>query len=200
MCMISMPARIACARREGLNPVISFILRLILRWPCSTRLFRYLLCLLLMQSSFSLPAFNSASAAVFAPLLSMVTTSGSPCRRIALRKKHRAADASLSAGSRWFASRESTARYRYFYLYLHSDVCFVHSPAPAGTVFIPAEYLIQQRHHANNSPVQGGIVNSKDTLNHEFFQIAQTEGIRQIPADTLSSNRGFRANGTKTHA
>lgn len=66
----SMPASIVCARRNDLNPVISFIRHLIFLWSCSIRLFRYLLCLMVMVSSSGLPALSVVSAAVLAPLLS----------------------------------------------------------------------------------------------------------------------------------
>jgi hypothetical protein len=53
-----MPASIVCARRKDLNPIISFIRRLMFLWSCSIRLFSYLLCLTAMLSSSDLPVLS----------------------------------------------------------------------------------------------------------------------------------------------
>lgn len=46
-----MPTNIFCDRRNDLNPCICRIWRLIFRRACSIRLFRYLLCLMVVVSS-----------------------------------------------------------------------------------------------------------------------------------------------------
>ena len=62
--------------RKVLNPSMGRVRRLIARWSCSTRLLRYLDWRTLMGASRS--ALMASSAARLAPLLSMVTVSGTP--------------------------------------------------------------------------------------------------------------------------
>jgi putative transposase len=90
MCMVSMPAMILGAERDTLNP--SRVRRLTARWSCSTRLFKYFDWRNSMDTPLS--ATKLLTAAVFAPLLSIVIFSGTSCRSIACSKKRRAAAAS----------------------------------------------------------------------------------------------------------
>jgi hypothetical protein len=73
--------------------------------------------LTVMVSSSGLSALSVVSAAVLAPLLSIVTIAGAPWCRMALRKKRNAAAASRLAVSRksMVLPSVSTARYRYFH-------------------------------------------------------------------------------------
>jgi len=64
------------AQRRLLNPSIGRTMRLIARWSCSTTLFRYFDCRILIGTSRS--ALIAFSPARFAPLLSIVTVSGTP--------------------------------------------------------------------------------------------------------------------------
>ncbi len=68
------------------------------------------------------------------------------------------------------------------------DVSFIHSPpAPHGT-FMPAKRLIQQWWQTDNPPVESGMVNGDTALSHHLPQVAQAQGISQLPADTLGNN------------
>jgi len=74
ICIVSMPDRMMRAQRKFLNPSIGRVRRLIARWSCSMRLFRYLFWRTLIGVSRS--ALRASSAARLAPLLSIVTVSG----------------------------------------------------------------------------------------------------------------------------
>jgi len=69
------------AQRKLLNPSVGRAMRLIARWSCSTTLFRYFDCRILIGTSRS--ALIAFSPARFAPLLSMITVSGTPFPAIA---------------------------------------------------------------------------------------------------------------------
>ena len=53
---------------------------------------------------------------------------------------------------------------------------------------MPSERLIQQGHQSDDPAVKRGVVNDNSALSHHIFQIAEAQGIRQVPADTLSNN------------
>jgi hypothetical protein len=76
--MVSMPEMIFADDQNDLNPSIGLTLRLMARWSCSTRLFRYLD----WRSSMARPLWTNKAftAAVLAPLLSIVIFSGTSCR------------------------------------------------------------------------------------------------------------------------
>ena len=114
MCMSSMPAIVAAADRNDLNPSIGRTTRLTARWSCSTMLFRYLILRISMSAAFS--ALKLSSAAVLAPLLSIVIFSGTPCWPVALHRNRNAALRSRLAVSRKSTVPPvlSTARYKYF--------------------------------------------------------------------------------------
>lgn len=50
---------------------------------------------------------------------------------------------------------------------------------------MPTKNSIQQRYQTDNPAVKRGMVNMNTTLSHHFFEIAQTQGISKIPANTL---------------
>ncbi|VEI77045.1 Uncharacterised protein [Serratia fonticola] len=68
------------------------------------------------------------------------------------------------------------------------DVGVVHAPPTSHGTFMSAEGLIQKRYQANNPAVKSGMVNNNVALRHYLFEIAQAEGISQIPANTLNNN------------
>ena len=76
--------------------------------------FRYLICLTMI--GISRPTLMTSIAALLAPLLSIVTFSGTPLAFMALSKNRRAAALSRLAVSRksTVLPSLSTARYRYF--------------------------------------------------------------------------------------
>ena len=82
MLTTSIPAKVLWADSNSLNPVQIDILRLILRWSCSTILFRYLQLLRLIRLKLLL--FTVLIASELAPLLSMLITRGLPLFPIAL--------------------------------------------------------------------------------------------------------------------
>ncbi|AOF17120.1 hypothetical protein BED35_00200 (plasmid) [Yersinia enterocolitica] len=43
-------------------------------------------------------------------------------------------------------------------------------------------------HQANNPTMKRGMVNSNTAFSHHLFQIAQAQGVSQIPANTLRNN------------
>lgn len=49
VCVASIPASIAAAEWNALKPNIGFVMRLMKRWSCSTLLFKYLLCIILIS-------------------------------------------------------------------------------------------------------------------------------------------------------
>ena len=51
ICMSSMPERMMRAQRKLLNPIIGLMMRLMARWSCSTTLFRYFTCRIVMGVS-----------------------------------------------------------------------------------------------------------------------------------------------------
>jgi len=53
---------------------------------------------------------------------------------------------------------------------------------------MPTKGLIQQGGQVDNSTVKRGMVNDNTALYHHLFQISQTQGISQIPANTLSDD------------
>jgi hypothetical protein len=67
MCMVSMPAMMRLADPKDLNPIIGRMRRLIARWSCSTRLFKYFDWRKAMAAPLS--AIKPRTATVFAPLL-----------------------------------------------------------------------------------------------------------------------------------
>src|SRR5471032_2602998 len=75
-----------------------------------------------------------------------------------------------------------------FPLALDFDVGFVHAPPPTHGALMPTKRLIQQRHQTDNPAVKRRMVNNNAALGHHFFEIAQAEGISQIPANALSNN------------
>ena len=98
------------AQRKVLNPSIGRVMRLMARWSCSTTLLRYFDWRISMGSALS--AWMLVIAAVFAPFLSIVTFSGTPCRSVACSKTARAAACSRLARSRksTVSPSRSTAR------------------------------------------------------------------------------------------
>ena len=68
------------------------------------------------------------------------------------------------------------------------DVSFIHSPPAPHSPFMSAERPVPRWDQANGPAVKRGMVNDNPTLSHHFLQIAQAEGISQIPADTLRDN------------
>jgi hypothetical protein len=182
--MISIPARIVCARRKDLNPVISFILRLMLRWSCSIKVL----------------TLSDLNAVTLLPAGIQLCKGCGVCTAFIYSHHFRFAVLADGFAEETQGSRSVPFRglqeinglpvrvYRpvkIFPLAFNPDVCFVHSPESGGAAFITTKNLIQKWHHADNPPVQGGMVNDDATLSHHLFQITQAQGIRQIPADTL---------------
>lgn len=54
--------------------------------------------------------------------------------------------------------------------------------------FMPPECFIQKEYQTDNPPVECGMVNNNPALCHHLFQVTQTQGVRQMPADTLRDN------------
>jgi hypothetical protein len=54
-----------------------------------------------------------------------------------------------------------------------------------------AKRLIQQRHQTDDPAVKRGMVNDNAVLRHNLFEIAQAQGISQIPANTLRDDIGW---------
>jgi hypothetical protein len=130
---------------------------LMARWSCSTMLFRYLHC----RSSMSTPlsATSARTAAVLAPLLSMVIFFGTSCRSIARSKNRRAA-----ATSRWAVKRKSTVWHRQL---------------------SAAQHRRQYRQHLQRPAVNGCVVDQNATLGHHLFQgCADSAGRRRTTART----------------
>ena len=70
---------------------------------------------------------------------------------------------------------------------------------------MPSESLIQQRDQTDNPAVKRGVVNMNATFSHHFFEIAQTQGISKIPANTLRDDIGgivqaFEGISSKRHS
>ena len=112
MLTTSISARVRCADSNSLNPVQIDILRLILRWSCSTILFRYLHLLRLIRLKLRL--FTVRIASELAPLLSILITLGLPLFPIALLRNFCAEPFILRLVSRESTVLPylSTARYR----------------------------------------------------------------------------------------
>jgi hypothetical protein len=53
---------------------------------------------------------------------------------------------------------------------------------------MPAKCLIQQWSQTDEPAVKRGMINDNTTLSHHFFEIAQTQGIGQVPSNTLNYN------------
>jgi hypothetical protein len=51
-----------------------------------------------------------------------------------------------------------------------------------------AKRLIQQGYLADDPAVKRGMVNDNAEFCHHFFQVAQTQGVSEIPANTLGDN------------
>ena len=84
------------------------------------------------------------------------------------------------------------------------DVSFVHPPPPTYITLILAERFIQQRCQAHNPAMKSGMVNDNAVLRQHIFEIAQAEGVSQIPANTLSNNingivQGFKSFSYQRH-
>lgn len=145
-------------RQYGLSPTERFKSRHQL-YPsfdvtvCSIRLFRSLLCLTLMLSSADLPALSVASAAVFAPLLSMVT---GHFRFIVVADglaKETQCCAGIPPGCKQEVDGLTLSINRavqIFSLPPDFDIRFVHSPPATHGTFVPAKRPVQpgyQRTH-----------------------------------------------------
>ena len=83
MCMSSIPPKMTRAQRKLLNPSIGRTMRLIARWSCSTTLFRYFDCRILIGTSRSaLIAFSpQLVAGFFSAVFALEGTSGKGCLR-----------------------------------------------------------------------------------------------------------------------
>ena len=84
--MISIPASVLCADSNSLKPVVMAILLFILRWSCSTMLFRYLTRRIFILFEVKFLLFQVLIPAVLATLLSILIILGSPLFPIALFK------------------------------------------------------------------------------------------------------------------
>ena len=82
----SIPAIVASAESNDLNPSVDFVIRLIPRWFCSTRLFRYFIRLTSISKGESPQRNNRLLMRSSAAVLSMLTFSGNPLKLMACLK------------------------------------------------------------------------------------------------------------------
>lgn len=73
-----MPANVAAALGKLLKPRAGLVILLTALWSCSMRLLRYLTCLICILQSLDKGSFVFSSPAKLAPLLLLLTFSGSP--------------------------------------------------------------------------------------------------------------------------
>ena len=62
------------------------------------------------------------------------------------------------------------------------EVRLVHAPTHPHRALAPVDGLFQPRAVCNHSPVDGGVSHGDPTFEHEFFDLARTEGRGHVPA------------------
>jgi hypothetical protein len=182
MCISSMPARGLGRSETFLNPGMSGLRRLIVRWYRPTRLLRYLDWRILMGVSRS--SLMASSAATLARLLSMVTVSG----RLFL-----SIDFKVTPGCHLFpmSAEQKVNGVAVFVdgpvkippFALDADVRLVHSPAftnrpPASAKRFPAGSSLMA------PAVHSRMIDRNVGLSHHFFEVPQDQRIGHVQAHT----------------
>jgi hypothetical protein len=181
MCMVSMPAMILTADLKDLNPIIGRVRLLMALWSCSTMLFKYLHC----RSSMSTPlsATSARTAAVLAPLLSMVIFFGH------VVQVDRALEEATRSGHVTVGGQEEVHRLaelvdravQVLPLTAYQHIGLVDSPGTANRQLAAAQHRRQYRQHLQRPAVNGCVVDQHATLGHHLFKVAQTQRVGGVP-------------------
>src|SRR6202795_4537730 len=128
-------------------------------------------------------AFTACSAVKLAPLLSIVTLSGTPFCRIDFSKYCRAAALFRLARRRkstvWPFLVHGPVEVLPFSPNLH--IGFVHPPALADRSLAPAEGLLKRGQKLDGPAVHRGMIDRNSTLGHHFLEMTQAKRIGNVP-------------------
>jgi hypothetical protein len=68
------------------------------------------------------------------------------------------------------------------------DVGFVHPPALANRSLVPSKSLFEQRHELDDPAVHARMIHLDAPFGHHFFEVAQAQRVRDIPAHAQSDD------------
>ena len=131
-----------------------------------------------------LSATMPRTAAVLAPLLSIVIFSRTACRLFALEEPARGGQITV----RWKQEIDPLAELvdaaiQVLPLATDQDVRLVHAPRQSDRQLTLSKHRREHRQYLQRPAMNRGVINADATLGHNLLEVAQTQGIRRIPAD-----------------
>jgi len=68
------------------------------------------------------------------------------------------------------------------------DIGLVHAPAPAGRALDSPKCLFEQGYELDDPPVYARVIDLNSPLGDHFFEVAQAQRVRHVPANTQQNH------------